>query len=267
MGNAGTDRARRVRNAVIGAALVLASVVGVAPRNVGAADGPQTSAEPFVDVSVGSVDLARAQVGAAAASGPDASRGLRFNRAAMRSALAGAPTAPGRGGSLTIDLPAPDGSMMSFNVWESAVMAPELAAAFPEITTFAGQGVDDRAATIVFDVTPHGFHAQVLSPSGAWYIDPAAMGDDVVHESFFRSDRGSPQEAFIEEDAVELEQLEQLERVGPGGAGCGPVGDTVTHAAYSGFGNGSVHRGSMVGRGRRRRRPSSPRSTACRGST
>jgi hypothetical protein len=133
----------------------------------------------------------------------------------MRSVLAGAPNGLGRGGLLAIDLPAPDGSMVSFNVWESAVMAPELAAAFPEITTFAGQGVDDRAATIVFDVTPHGFHAQVLSPSGAWYIDPAAMGDDVVHESFFRSDRGSPQEAFIEEDAVELEQLEQLEESGP----------------------------------------------------
>jgi hypothetical protein len=210
MGNAVTKRARCVCHRVIGAALVLASLVGVAPSNAGAADVPQQGAEPFVDVSDGSVDLARAQVGAATSSGPDASRGLRFNRAAMRSALAGAPTAPGRVRSLTIDLPAPDGSMMSFDVWESAVMAPELAAAFPEITTFAGQGVDDPAATIVFDVTPHGFHAQVLSPSGAWYIDPAAMGDDVVHDSFFRSDRGSPQEAFIEQNVIEVEQLDKL---------------------------------------------------------
>jgi hypothetical protein len=194
---------------------MLASVVVVTPRNVGAADVPQQSAEPFVDVSDGSVDVARAQVDAATAGGPDASRKLIFNGAAMRSALAGAPAALGRAGLLTIDLPAPDGSMMSFNVWESAVMAPELAAAFPEITTFAGQGVDDPAATIVFDVTPHGFHAQVLSPSGAWYIDPAAMGDEVVHESFFRSDRGSPQEAFIEGNVVAVEQVEQLKEQGP----------------------------------------------------
>ena len=103
---------------------------------------------------------------------------------------------------------------MSFNVWESAVMAPELAAAFPEITTYAGQGIDNPAATIVFDVTPHGFHAQVLSPSGAWYIDPAAMGEDAMHESFFRSDRGSAQEAFIEGDAFELE-VDQLELRSP----------------------------------------------------
>ena len=193
MFSAAAIRARRVRNGAIGAAMVLASVVGVAPGNAVAVEALAPDAEPFVDVSVGSVDLARAQAGAVAANGPDASRGLSFNRAAMRSVLADAPDNSRGGGSLTIDLPAPDGSMMSFNVWESAVMAPELAAAFPEITTYAGQGVDDPAATIVFDVTPHGFHAQVLSPSGAWYIDPAALGDAVVHESFFRSDRGSPE--------------------------------------------------------------------------
>jgi hypothetical protein len=210
MFSAGTIRTRRVRNGIVGAAMVLASVVGVAPGNGVAVDTPQPNAEPFADVSAGSVDRARARVGAVAANGPGTSRGLSFNRAAMRSVLADAPDNSRGAGSLTIDLPAPDGSMMSFNVWESAVMAPELAAAFPEITTYAGQGIDNPAATIVFDVTPHGFHAQVLSPSGAWYIDPAAMGEDAMHESFFRSDRGSAQEAFIEGDAFELE-VDQLE--------------------------------------------------------
>mgnify|MGYP002630253548 CR=1 FL=1 len=214
MFSAETIRARSVRNGLVGAAMLLASVVGVAPGNAAAADTPQPNAEPFVDVSAGSVGLARAQAGVAAASGPDTSRGLSFNRAAMRSVLADAPDNSRGAGSLAIDLPAPDGSMMSFNVWESAVMAPELAAAFPEITTYAGQGVDDPAATIVFDVTPHGFHAQILSPSGAWYIDPAAMGDDVVHESFFRSDRGSPEQPFIEGNAIKLE-VDQLEQRSP----------------------------------------------------
>ena len=220
MFSAATIRARRVRNGAIGAAMVLASVVGVAPGNAVAVEALAPDAEPFVDVSVGSVDLARAQAGAAAANGPDASRGLSFNRAAMRSVLADAPDNSRGGGSLTIDLPAPDGSMVSFNVWESAIMAPELAAAFPEITTYSGQAIDDPAATIVFDVTPHGFHAQVLSPSGAWYIDPAAMGDAVVHESFFRSDRGSPEQPFIEGNFgtiptqtpfFKLEELEERE--------------------------------------------------------
>jgi hypothetical protein len=211
MFSAQTIRLRRVRNVFVGAAMVLASVVGVAPGNAVTVNALQPNAEPFVDVSAGSVDRARAQTGAATASGPDTSRGLSFNRAAMRSVLADAPDNSRGARSLTIDLPAPDGSMMSFNVWESAVMAPELAAAFPEITTYSGQAIDDPAATIVFDVTPHGFHAQVLSPSGAWYIDPAAMGDAVVHESFFRSDRGSPEQPFIEGNFEELEELDERE--------------------------------------------------------
>ncbi|MFT5137086.1 MAG: hypothetical protein ACI8XV_002123 [Arenicella sp.] len=197
-----------VRNGLIGAALVLAFIGWFAPGNAVAVT-PQSGAEPFVDLPGGSVDLARAQAGAAASSGPDTSRRLSFNRVAMRSMLAGAPANSARAGLLRIDLPAPDGSMMSFNVWKSAVMAPELAAKFPEITTYAGQGIDDPAATIVFDVTPHGFHAQVLSPSGAWYIDPVAIGDDVVHESFFRSDRGSPQEAFIESAIYDVGRFEE----------------------------------------------------------
>ncbi|MFT4616009.1 MAG: hypothetical protein ACI9DE_000261, partial [Halioglobus sp.] len=78
MFSAAAIRARRVRNGAIGAAMVLASVVGVAPGNAVAVavDALAPDAEPFVDVSVGSVDLARAQAGAAAANGPDASRGL-----------------------------------------------------------------------------------------------------------------------------------------------------------------------------------------------
>jgi hypothetical protein len=56
----------------------------------------------------------------------------------------------------------------------------------------------------VSDITPHGFHTQVLSPT-----------DAVVHESFFRSDRGISQERCIEAVPAELEQLEQLEDQGP----------------------------------------------------
>jgi hypothetical protein len=111
-------------------------------------------------------------------------------------------------GSITPSLPAPDLTMMSFTVRESAVMPIGLAQAFPEMRTYSGQGMSDPATTLVFDVTPHGFHARVLSPTDAWFISPAAMGDDVVYESFFRSDRGIPHERFIEAVPAELEQLE-----------------------------------------------------------
>ncbi|HMO26323.1 MAG TPA: hypothetical protein PKB10_08635, partial [Tepidisphaeraceae bacterium] len=89
---------------------------------------------------------------------------------------------------VTIAIPSPNGSFQRFNIVESPIMDPGLSAAFPEIRTFAGQGIDDPTATIRFDHTPQGFHAQVLSADGAWYIDPYWHLDTSVHIAYRRSD-------------------------------------------------------------------------------
>jgi hypothetical protein len=48
-----------------------------------------------------------------------------------------------------LELPMPDGKMAKFHVWESSIQEPGLEAKFPEIKTFAGQGIDDPYATIL----------------------------------------------------------------------------------------------------------------------
>jgi reprolysin-like metallo-peptidase family M12B len=119
-------------------------------------------------------------------------RTLALDTVGLRALLARAPmefTLAARGGGrIEVSLPKPDGTTARFLTEESPVMEPGLAAKFPLIKTYRAQGVDDPAATARFGITPYGFHAIVLSPSGAYYIDPYRRGDAINHISYFKTD-------------------------------------------------------------------------------
>ena len=77
-----------------------------------------------------------------------------------------------------LPVPLPDGTLSRFRVVASSVMELELAARFPDIKTYAGQGLDEPTATARFAWTPQGFHATILSEKGAFYVEPVATGDN-----------------------------------------------------------------------------------------
>ncbi len=116
---------------------------------------------------------------------------LVMNDSAVQSVLDAAPDEGAFNFSIdtgTISLVDPDGNVERFAIYETAIMAPELAAQFPDIKTYAGQGIDDPTATVQLDFTPQGFHAQVLSADGRWYIDPYFHLNDDFYASYYSAD-------------------------------------------------------------------------------
>ncbi|WP_405574441.1 reprolysin-like metallopeptidase [Winogradskyella sp. Asnod2-B02-A] len=76
-------------------------------------------------------------------------------------------------GNTIISFPNSEGKLNSFRVFEASIMEPELQAQFPNMRTYAGQGIDNPTEIIRFSITPKGFHAMFLGTSnGTQFIDP-----------------------------------------------------------------------------------------------
>ena len=95
----------------------------------------------------------------------------------------------GKAQAVELSLPMPEGGRYSrFVVEEVAIMHPDLAARYPEIRTYRGRSLDNPGATLAFDVTPAGFHAQIRSGDGAIYIDPYYRDNDRIYVSYYKRD-------------------------------------------------------------------------------
>ncbi len=107
----------------------------------------------------------------------------------MRNALTAAPpeySLPVDQSTTVISLPMPDGTYQDFSIFSSPIVTvPHLA---KDHLTYCGQGLDDPAATVRLDVTPFGFHGQILTPGVAIYIDPYQNGDADHYISYYRRD-------------------------------------------------------------------------------
>jgi hypothetical protein len=137
---------------------------------------------------------------------PKKYRALTLDRAGMSKTLAKAGRERGRNAkAVVVSLPAPNGTFQRFKLFRSQIMAPRLAAKHPDITTYSGTGLDDRAATIHADLSKLGFHASVRSPQGAWYIDPYYKLDQSLYVSYYGRDLPNTHGTFVERDADSAE--------------------------------------------------------------
>ena len=130
---------------------------------------------------------------------PQAYRTLQLNRSALANLLATAPpefSGPIKTKGTELQIPLPSGGFGRFRIQESPIMEPELAAQFPQIKTYVGQGIDDPTATMRIDFTPQGFHAIILSASGQIYIDPYSREADTNYISYFKRDFSAADKPF-----------------------------------------------------------------------
>jgi Metallo-peptidase family M12B Reprolysin-like len=122
---------------------------------------------------------------------PRAYQVVKLHADALSRALANAPmefTKAARKIKAVVSLPMPDGTFARFRIEESPVMAPDLAAQFPEVRSYRGQGLDDPTATARFDWSPNGFHGTVLSAAGTMFVAPYTAGDSGSCISYYKED-------------------------------------------------------------------------------
>jgi len=125
---------------------------------------------------------------------PQTYRTVRLDLSVLQPTLTAAPerftpAAAGKNSQPVLTLPMPGGGTASFRLTESPVMAPELQAQFPEIRTYTGRGIEDPTALLKCDLTPHGFHAMVISATHSTvFVDPYSVGDSEHYVVYFKKD-------------------------------------------------------------------------------
>jgi hypothetical protein len=124
---------------------------------------------------------------------PTRARLVALDRAELEARLAAAPSelaAPRGLDTARIEIPHPDGRMLSMRVVDSPVVEPGLAERYPEMRTFRLIGADDPSLAGRGSWTPRGFHAMLRTPEGLLLVDPLAPGETYYHQAYFRADLG-----------------------------------------------------------------------------
>jgi hypothetical protein len=115
---------------------------------------------------------------------PNEYRSLSLDFQAMIETLRVAPLENTGAKPIQVSLPMPNGDNQIFEIFESPIMAPGLAAKYPQIKTFAGRSLTNPSVTTRLNFGPNGFHAIVHTNGGTVIIDPYAKDQTQYYISF-----------------------------------------------------------------------------------
>lgn len=95
---------------------------------------------------------------------------------------------------IALEIPLPNGQTETFEMFESPILAPNIAAQHPEIKTYAGRGKTNGQYTIRISFTAEGFNAIILGIGGdaAYYDKVSNDKSDQVYRVYFASDAERP---------------------------------------------------------------------------
>ena len=130
---------------------------------------------------------------------PQSYRTVRLNKDALAQALSGAPlefTEAAKSVKVVITLPKPDGSFARFQIQESPILSPKVAAEVPDWKSYSGQGIDDPTAVARFDWSARGFHGYVIGIDGTYLVDPYSANDLENYIAYYKRDAGGGQGLF-----------------------------------------------------------------------
>ncbi len=102
----------------------------------------------------------------------------------------------GRVSQVILSFPNDKGEMERFRVVEAPVLHPDLQAQYPNIRSYAGQGIDNPADVIRFSMSPKGFQSMRLSPDKPAAFIEAYTNNLNQYVAFNRQDRRIEQDDF-----------------------------------------------------------------------
>ena len=106
--------------------------------------------------------------------------------------------------ALLLKLPMPDGTRMVFQVQESPIMEPGLAARFPTIKTYTLRSVDDPSITGRMDRNHRNLHVLLLTQQGAVQINPDTELDHPHYRSVYEKTSAADLFCGVEETIPSL---------------------------------------------------------------